>query len=163
MEMEMAMGMKSTSITDSKTGNSVTLMDMMGQKYAISSSNDDEYLKKQQDKMKVNIVNTDEQKTIAGYSCNKAIVTFTDTTSSNETSLNVWFTKDLNISNKHVQGPFAGIGGSMLEYSISQQGFSMQFIATNVNKESVDDAKFSIPPDYKPMTQADMMRMFGGR
>jgi GLPGLI family protein len=163
MEMDMAMGMKSASITDGKTGTSVTLMDMMGQKYAIASVTNDELVKKQQDKMKVAIKQTDEQKTIAGYACQKAIVTFTDTTTSQETALNVWYTKELKFGNKHVQGPFASIDGSMLEYSITQQGFSMQFIANKVVKEAVDDAKFQIPTDYKRMTQEDMMRMFGGR
>jgi len=163
MEMDMAMGMKSASITDGKLGSTVTLMDMMGQKYAIESNTNDELLKKQQDKMKVAINKTTEQKTIAGYTCQKAIVTFTDTTTSKETALHVWYTKELNVGNKHVQGPFASIEGSMLEYSITQQGFSMQFIANKVVKEAVDDAKFQIPADYKRMTQEDMMRMFGGR
>ena len=163
MEMDMAMGMKSASITDGQTGTSVTLMDMMGQKYAIASVTNDELVKKQQDKMKVAVKQTDEQKTIAGYACQKAIVTFTDTTTSQETALNVWYTKELKFGNKHVQGPFASIDGSMLEYSISQQGFSMQFTANKVVKEAVDDAKFQIPTEYKRMTQEDMMRMFGGR
>lgn len=165
MEMEMAMGMKSASITDGMTGNSVTLMDMMGQKYAIESRNDDEFIKKQQEKMKVSVNQTGEQKDIAGYACQKAIVSFTDSTTSTETALHVWYTKDLKIStnNKHIQGPFASIEGSMLEYSISQQGFSMQFTATKVVKEAVEDAKFEIPAEYKKMTQEDMMRMFGGR
>ena len=163
MEMDMAMGMKSASITDGNTGSSVTLMDMMGQKYAIESGSNDELNKKQQEKMKVAVNKTGEQKTIAGYLCQKAIVTFTDTTTAKETALNVWYTNDLKISNKHVQGPFASIEGSMLEYSISQQGFSMQFVATKVVKEMVEDTQFQIPTDYKRMKQEDMMRMFGGR
>jgi GLPGLI family protein len=163
MEMEMAMGMKSASITDNNTGHSVTLMDMMGQKYAIESKSDNEFIKKQQEKMKVSVKQTGEQKSIAGYSCQKAIVTFTDTTTTTETSLAVWYTKELNFSNKHIQGPFAEIEGSMLEYSISQQGFGMQFSATKVVKEPVGDDKFQIPSEYKRMTQEDMMRMFGGK
>lgn len=163
MEMEMAMGMKSASITEGKSGNSVTLMDMMGKKYAIETGGNDELIKKQQDKMKVSVTQTGEKKAIAGYPCKKAVVTFTDTTTSKETALNVWFTNDLKISNKHVQGPFASIEGTMLEYSITQQGFSMQFIATNVVKELIDDSKFEIPTEYKRMTQEELMRMFGGR
>jgi GLPGLI family protein len=163
MEMDMAMGMKSASITDGKTGNTTTLMDLMGQKYAISSNKDDAFMKKQQEKMKVSVTQTDEKKTIAGYTCQKAIVSFTDTISTSETSLTVWYTKDLNFGNKHVQGPFASIEGSMLEYSISQSGFGMQFTAIKVIQEKVDDAKFEIPTEYKRMTQEEMMRMFGGR
>jgi GLPGLI family protein len=163
MEMDMAMGMKSASITDGKSGSSVTLMDMMGQKYAIESGSNDELIKKQQEKMKVAVNQTGEQKTIAGYPCQKAVVTFTDTTTAKETALNVWYTNDIKIGNKHVQGPFASIEGSMLEYSISQQGFSMQFTATKVVKQPVDDTKFEIPTDYKRTTQEELMRMFGGR
>ena len=163
MEMDMAMGMKSASITDGKTGNTTTLMDLMGQKYAISSNKDDAFMKKQQEKMKVSVTQTDEKKTIAGYTCQKAIVSFTDTISTSETSLTVWYTKDLNFGNKHVQGPFASIEGSMLEYSISQSGFGMQFTAIKVIQEKVDDTKFEIPTEYKRMTQEEMMRMFGGR
>ena len=163
MEMDMAMGMKSASITDGKTGNITTLMDLMGQKYAISSNKDDAFMKKQQEKMKVSVTQTDEKKTIAGYTCQKAIVSFTDTISTSETSLTVWYTKDLNFGNKHVQGPFASIEGSMLEYSISQSGFGMQFTAIKVIQEKVDDTKFEIPTEYKRMTQEEMMRMFGGR
>jgi GLPGLI family protein len=120
-------------------------------------------MKKQQEKMKVSVTQTDEKKTIAGYTCQKAIVYFTDTISTSETSLTVWYTKDLNFGNKHVQGPFASIEGSMLEYSISQSGFGMQFTAIKVIQEKVDDTKFEIPTEYKRMTQGEMMRMFGGR
>jgi hypothetical protein len=72
-EITMGFGMNTTStISDSKTGNSVALMNLLGSKYAIETNGEAENL--ENDKFSKNTIVdvTNETKTIAGYLCKKA-------------------------------------------------------------------------------------------
>jgi hypothetical protein len=51
----------------------------------------------------------------------------------------------------------------MLEFSLVQQGLNMNFQASLVSKESVDNKLFEVPEGYKKMTQQEMMKMMGGK
>ncbi|MEO5570464.1 MAG: DUF4412 domain-containing protein, partial [Bacteroidia bacterium] len=57
---------------------------------------------------------------------------------------------------------YKGIDGFPLQYKITQGGLIMQMSAKTVSKEKVDDALFTVPADYKPMTQEEMKKQFGG-
>lgn len=165
---EMSMGPQiTTSIYDSKTNTSVTLMEMMGSKYKIKTD-----ATKKDEKapdMKVNV--TSETKTIAGYVCKKAEVTIKDKSGSSHNTM-IWFTEEISnrmntASENGLQ--FKDIKGMPLEYEVqAQNGMSMKMIATSVSKETVADSKFSIPDGYKETTieemQKDMMqKMQGGQ
>ena len=161
--MTMGFGMNTTSIADSKTGNSVALMNLLGSKYAIETNGDAENL--ENDKfLKNTIVDvTNETKTIADYLCKKAIVKVTDPETKKITEMDVWFAKDLNVNNGFAKGPFKKIEGTMLEFSLEQQGMNMNFQASSITKQKVDDQMFVVPEGYKKMTQEDLMKMMGGR
>jgi|ERR1051326_2232865 hypothetical protein len=163
---EMNMGMQNTiSIYDGSTKTSVSLIDMMGNKYMIKSdaSKKDE---KQPD-AKVNV--TGETKTIAGYVCKKAEITSKDKDGNTQTA-NIWFTEEIpnrmNVADKRY-AKFRDITGMPLEYEMQgQRGMTMKMTATSVSKESVSDDKFLIPSGYKETTiedmQKEMMQMYQG-
>jgi GLPGLI family protein len=165
MEMNMAMGMKQTTISDAETKKTVMLMDMMGQKYAIVSDMEDDSDKEAKelaDKAKVNV--TSETKKIAGFNCKKAIVTYQDPNQDNkEVSMTLWFTEELEADKGYMTGPMSKIKGAVLEYSIDQGVMSMVLSATSVTKEAVADQLFVAPPEYKQMTQEELQKMMGGR
>lgn len=163
---EMNMGMQNTiSIYDGEKKISVSLIDMMGNKYMIK--NDGSKKDEKQSEMKVNV--TSETKTIAGYTCKKAEVTMKDKEGNDQTS-NIWFTEEIpnrmNVADKRYS-QFRDITGMPLEYEMkTQRGGSVKMSATTVSKETVSDDKFDIPKGYKETTvedmQKEMMQMYQG-
>lgn len=161
MEMSLGLGMSTTTISNLKTGDATSLMNILGSKYAIESKgvdeNRDEYIKN------ANLEVTKEIKSIAGYTCKKAIVNYTDPQTKTITEMEVWFTKELNFNNDFVKGPFQKIDGAMLEFNLLQQGLNMNFQATLVSLEKVSDEQFEVPDGYKKTTQEELMKMMGGK
>jgi GLPGLI family protein len=158
MEMSMGMGMTTVVISDNKAKVATTLMDVMGNKIATKSTEADiEKQNADQGDFKVQI--TDETKTIAGYTCKKAVVTDNEGESSD-----IYFCEDIKLEGGNwSQKQFKDINGFPLMYSFKQRGMNMQMTATKIIDEKVDDSKFNIPSDYKEMTQEEMRKMFGGR
>ena len=157
VEMKMGMGMSQVMIFDNKNKVMTMLMDMMGNKTAVKMTEAD--VKKQKEKKgkdDYQIKVTDETKEIVGYKCKKAIVTEKDGT------FDVYFTDQITYKNGDWVAEFKGLEGFPLQYKISQGSTVMQMTAKNVSKEKVDDAMFTIPSDYKIMTQEEMMKQFGG-
>ena len=163
MEMSMGFGMSTTTISNSKSGHSVSLMNILGSKYAIESNGKDSDKDAEDFIKNTKVEVTDESKTIAGYNCKKAIIYITDPKSKEVTPMEVWFTKEIDIDNVYVKGPFQKIEGAMLEFSLEQQGMNMNFQANLVSKESVDNKLFEVPEGCKTMTQQEMMKMMGGK
>lgn len=154
-ETDGAMGMKTVVIVNGATETATTLMDMLGQKYAIETNTKEEAAKnKKTDNSKVTV--TDETKMIAGYKCKKAIIETEDG------KMNVWFTNDFRMVNSQTKdGPFAKIDGTPLDFEINQQGMIMHMFAKEITKTPVSDAKFEIPADYKKTTQEELKKAFG--
>ena len=153
---EMNMGMQTTtSFYDRKTNTSVTLMEIMGNKYKLKPEE-----KKDEKKPDVKTNITSETKTIAGYVCKKAEVTMTDAKGAH--TFNIWFTEDIpnHINTNHENGyQFKDIKGMPLEYEIeAKNGMTMKMTATSVSKETIDDSKFVIPDGYKEMTAEEMQQ-----
>lgn len=156
-EMVMSMG-KTTSISDGDKKETITLMDMMGQKIAIKSNSDEinaEIAKSP--KMKVEI--TGETKDILGYSCKKAVVTNPEDNS----EIYVFFTDELGSNYLNFDNPmFKDINGAMLEFEIPNEQFTMKFSAVSVEKKNVNASEFEIPDGYQIKTKEEMQGMFGG-
>lgn len=154
---EMDMGMQKTiSIYDSKTNTSITLMEVMGNKYKLKA--DDKKTEKNP-KIKVNV--TSETKIIAGYACKKAEVTMMDD-KGNSTMNIIWFTEEISnrMNTTSENGyQFKDIKGMPLEYEVkAQNGMVMKMTATSVVKETVPDNKFDVPAGYKEMTAEEMQK-----
>ncbi len=157
-EMDM-MGGKIVSITDSKAGETITCMDMMGKKQAIKTTKADA----EKDKSGLgdyDVKITDETKVIAGYSCKKAVITFKNK-EDKEGTTEIWFTNELEASNSEKYA-WKGIDGYMMEFGVDQKGMGMKFSCTEVKKQAVSDDLFKIPEGYTVMTQEEVMKMYGG-
>jgi GLPGLI family protein len=154
---EMTMGFQSTvNITDRKANTSVALMDVMGNKYMIKTDNS-----KDKEKMSDAVVKElDETKTIAGYKCKKAEITFKDKSGKEQTTT-VFYSEDIanqmGFDKRNYQ--FKGIKGMPLEYEVkSENGMTMKMTAKSVTKENVSDDKFVIPSGYKETTMEEMQK-----
>ena len=161
------MSFGSTVILGNNTQKEITvLMDMMGQKFAIKQNEDD--LKKKEDEMKkggmapaFKIIETKETKMIAGYQCKKAIIE--DTVDGKIEQFVCYYTEELpKMSNSTDNSAFSEIKGFLMEYSFNKAGLKMRIIAKNIKSETVADKLFTVPPDYKVMTQEEISEMMSG-
>lgn len=158
VEANSGMGIKNVTLSNSKDKKTTVLMDMLGQKFALTADPDeDEDADNPYKDAKVTI--TDETKTIAGYKCKKAIIEPKD---DKEGKLELYFTKELGSNARNASGPFKQIEGAVLEYGIKQQGMEMKFAATTISKENVPDTKFKIPEGYTSMSRKEFMKSMGG-
>ena len=161
---EMSLGMGTTVIIfDSEAKSGVTLMDMMGQKFAMKMTAED--LEKEMKETPVpTVVSTTETKEIAGYTCKKAIVKMKEKGSETETELVVFYTEDLASAKMNELNPlYKDIPGTMLEYAMNEKGMNMLLTAISVEKEKIADSEFETPEGYKEVTQSELKSMFGGQ
>lgn len=159
-EMPTAMG-NTITIANEKKKEFYVLMDMMGQKTAIKQTEAD--IKKQQqeqDVKDVKISYPNETKTIAGYTCKKAIITFT--MKGDKETVECYYTEDLPVvGNKNASPGFDQIKGFMMEYNINMSGIKMKMTAKKVRPEKVDDNKFVLPEGYTIKTMEELKKMSG--
>ncbi|MCB0397366.1 MAG: DUF4412 domain-containing protein [Flavobacteriales bacterium] len=140
-------------VTNNAEGTGFVLMDMMGQKTAIKLSAEELLKEKQKtNDQKVEYVN--EKKTIAGYPCQKALITDAESGTTNV----IWYTKALNIT-KHRD--YTELDGFPLEFETNQDGMHMVMKVTKVAEHEVEDALFQIPKGYQVMTMDELQNMTG--
>jgi GLPGLI family protein len=163
--VDISMPMQSTSsIMDNKSKQIVTLMDIMGQKYLIRTTEAD--IKKEEEKApETTIKYVDGTKTIAGYTCKKAEVTQKSKDGKEEVST-VYYTEEIPAA--EMKSAYKGLKGFPMEYTVKQGGVQMKFICKSANKEKVEDSKFEIPKEgYTETTmedfQKEMMKLGGGQ
>lgn len=147
-------------ITNYAEKSKVGLINMMGQKYAIPETSDQimEDLKEEPTPV---VEITGETRTIAGYTCKKAIVTVNDNGSA--TKYDGWFTEDFGAENPNFDNPiYKDINGVMMEFSMVTPQFTMVFSAISVEKKKVSSKEFDIPADYTVTTKAELQSKMGG-
>ncbi len=159
-EMNVSTGIFTASIMDSKTGDIITLTDMMGTKNAIVLTEKDqqnakkEKTKKGSESHPVKIIYDAETKVVAGYTCKKAMIT----TGNETTPIEVFYTDQIN-SKTQLNNSWEKFEGFPLEYTINMEGIMMKLSAASVNIGNVNDSLFTIPSDYKILTSAELERM----
>ncbi len=154
---EMTMGFQNTiTFTDRAANTSVTLIEVMGSKYMIKNDNS-----KDTDKTQVATVKElSETKTIAGYKCKKAEVTFKDKSGAQQVT-NIYYTEEIanQMGTNKKSYQFKNIKGMPLEYEIlAENGMKMKMTAKSVTKEAVADTQFTIPTGYKETTEEEMQK-----
>lgn len=152
--MPMGMGMQSDVLI--LKDRVVLLMDLMGNKLAMETAKSD--VEKQNNATnKVTVRTIDgELKIIAGYNCKKAILS-----TPGEKDMIVWYTDKVK-SNGSWYFKMSEINGFPLEFSMKTGDMSVRMSAKEVRMEEVGDVEFKVSPEYKVMSQEDMMKMMGG-
>jgi hypothetical protein len=147
-------------ISDYTTKTKTTLMDMMGQKYAIRSTWEE--IQKEMDlEAKGQVLLTSETKMVAGYNCKKAIVTVDD--KGTKYTFDVYYSNELGPRAANFDNPvYKDIDGVLLEFSMHTPQFTMKFTASAVEKKSVASKDFDIPADYTLTTKEELRSKFGG-
>jgi hypothetical protein len=147
-------------ISDYALKTKTTLLDMMGQKFAIRSTWE-EIQKEMESEAKGQVTLTPETKTIAGYNCKKATVTVDD--KGTKYTFDVYYTGDLGPKAANFDNPvYKDIDGVLLEFAMQTPQFTMKFSATSVEKKSISAKDFEIPADYTLTTKEELRSKFGG-
>jgi GLPGLI family protein len=143
-------------ITDYDKNESVTCMDMMGQKKAIVSSIDQAT---GAPAMPANLEykETGNTKQILGRTCHEGVGTV-KTNDSKKITMSVWYCKD--IPYKNTQYP--SFSGMPMEYTILAQGITMKVSTIEIEEMKVSDDKFVVPAGYVRTTQEEMKKAMGG-
>jgi GLPGLI family protein len=147
-------------ITDYAAKTKVGLFDIMGQKYAIKSTEAD-IQKEMATEPKGTVELSAETKMIAGYLCKKAVITVDEKGS--KYSFDVYYTNELGPKEANFSNPtFKDIDGVLMEFSMKTEQFNMKFTATSVEKKAVSPKDFEIPADYTITTEEEFQSKFGG-
>lgn len=156
IEMQSAYGKQSV-ISNSETKEQIVLIDMMGQKFAITSTKE-ENEKALSEITPYKITETNEIKKIAGYDCIKYEV------SDDNDKFEFYVAKDLIVNNLNWNTPYKDINGVLLEYTQKnkEHGVTIKYTAKEVKKGKIKDNLFEIPDGFTKMTVEDFKQMFGG-
>lgn len=140
-------------VTESAPMKMVMLMDMMGQKIGITSDASD--MAKIQEDMQVMYEYLDFKKNIAGYTCQKVIVSIGSTGQTME----MYVTEELALPMSQYTVALKGLKGTPLEFTQVQNGMTVRMVAKQVVAEPVQDAIFELPSGYNMMTMKEAAAM----
>ena len=138
-------------ITNSKTKKNIMLMKGMGKKIAVESKDTSQHSSSQ-----FTIVQLKEVKVIAGYLCNKVVLSDTG-----ENKIILWVTKDLP-AYQNSNLPDMDLGGFPMEFSLEKDEMKMRMTVKKVNRKKIEDSEFQIPEDYEIKTAEEMGEMMQG-
>ena len=141
-------------ITDTKAGTSTILMEMMGQKFKLSISQEEmQEMVLEQKTPTVKYV--DGTREIAGYTCKKAEVIMEGF----EGVTTFYYTEE--IPAVRVKGMESlELKGMFMAYEAKMQDMTIKIEVTSINKGPVDDAKFIVPEGYSELP--DQMKSLMG-
>ncbi len=155
-DMVSALG-KETTIHDTKTGNAVILKEYSGQKLMITLTKEN-WDQKNKTYSDIKFESSDETKTIAGYSCKKAVAKLPS-----GKTFQVFYTPELNMSNKEYNATFKNLPGVALEYEYESGTTKYRYTLSKISFEPVPVSKFDFPKaGYRVMTYEENQQMRKG-
>ncbi len=142
-----------TYLSDSENKSITELNKFMGKKRAfVSYEKDLPYLLKDVPPYTVEFIKQKDT-LIATYNCKKAIV---HVKSATPYDFVAYYTEDIQITEPNWCTPFKEIKGVLMEYQVEQYNIIMRFTAKTVELIEQDDADFTMPADFKLVSQKDM-------
>ncbi len=155
-DMESAIGKEST-IHDTKTGNAVILKEYSSQKLMITLTKDN-WAEKNKAYNDIKFELIDEVKTIAGYSCKKAIAKLP-----NGKSFTVFYSPDLAVTNKEYDATFKKLPGLAMQYESVSASYKYTFTLSKINFDPIVASKFDFPKSgYRIMTYEENQQLRKG-
>ena len=155
-DMVSSIGKEST-IHDAKTGNAVILKEYSSQKLMITLTREN-WAEKNKAYNNIKFELSDETKTIAGYTCKKAIAKMP-----NGKSFIVYYSPDLSVTNKEYDATFKNLPGLAMQYESGSATYKYTLTLSKINFEPVAASKFDIPKSgYRVMTYEENQEMRKG-
>jgi hypothetical protein len=160
MKLDFALAEQKT-IYNPSTSEARIMMNIAGQKIVINQTASElDALRKQQGET-IEVKESDETKTIAGYLCKKTMIT-KKTSEGKENTSNIYYTDAIDVSKFKLFNAFPEVKGFPLEFSMKSGQVEYKVMARSVTRESVPASEFEVGSDYKQMTVAELQKFFGG-
>jgi GLPGLI family protein len=138
-------------ISDPENRTFTQIIRLFSEKYYVVQNEDE--IKKENNLYNVEIEPTNETKVIAGYTCKKAIAHFKG---EEPADYPVYYTNEINAANSNFSNPYFKLDGVLMEYRMKKFGLEMQFTATKITKEKVEDDSFEVPDNCKQISQEEL-------
>jgi hypothetical protein len=98
----------------------------------------------------INLEFKNETKTIAGFFCKKAIVSYKN---NSRAPFEIYYTNQLKIKNPNKSNPFDQVDGLLVEFNIVLNNIEMHLIANKYKNENISDELFKIPKEYRKVSK----------
>jgi hypothetical protein len=132
-----------------------TMLQIMDKKYVYESSvNQPAFGYQNMDNLQIDF--TDKQKTIAGYKCRHAIVTFP--TNGTDT-IELYYTNEIDLKSPNQSNPFKEIDGVLLEFSVKIMGIKMKMNAKRITQKKLKPDTFDLPAGYVKIEETEMEKI----
>lgn len=146
VELVSGLGREAT-IYNASLGNGVILKDYSGQKLMITLT-PQEWEANNKKYEGIVFENTGETIVISGFSCRKAVAKL-----KNGTNFTVFYTTDVNVSNKSYDAQFKTLPGLAVQYEMQSGKMKFKFTLSKISYAAVPDTKFEIPKSgYRVLT-----------
>ncbi len=156
VEMNAGMGLFSSSfISDPELKTFTVCLKILNKK--LFNTQDKKEIDTENNKLPIEIINTNETKIIAGYNCTKAHVKPLDP---EKPEFDIFYTKELDLKDPNFATPFNKIDGVLMEYQMKKFGFELRFKAKSVLGNEIDESIFQVPSDYKNITMEEIDELF---
>lgn len=157
-ELKTSMAVFSTALLAEKNKKTLTHLVRIASKYS-GLVMDSTQIMNEYGKMPegMKIAYTERTKTIAGYLCKHALVTFGSDTTKN---FDLYYTNDIGIEDPNWCTPFHEIKGVLMEARVNKFNIDMHMVAKSVKAEEYDDSEFQITQKYQPITVEEMADIF---
>ncbi len=100
---------------------------------------------------KPTIILTNDEDTIAGYPCKRALAIFDRI---EHPEIELWYTDQIEMNDPNWFGPFAEVPGVLLRYEMVQYGLRMRLDAVSIKPGKVDGSKFFRQADHESVEPA---------
>lgn len=156
-EMVTAMA-ENITLSDQKDPNAgLILLDVMGSKYAMKV--DPAKIEEQKKKLpEYDVTISTETKEIAGYMCKKAILK----NKSNNEETYIFYSESLPFLENSLTSQFKNLQGMPLEFNSKMNGLNMTMKAKSIEKLKIADSEFIASPEFKLVTEEELMRELSG-
>ncbi|HUQ96457.1 MAG TPA: hypothetical protein VM010_02245, partial [Chitinophagaceae bacterium] len=146
VEIVSSLGTQSTIIDGTK--NTIAIIKEFGEQKYIINMTPEEYKAANARQNNVSFTYTDEEKTIVGYKCKKAIGKLPG-----GSTFSVWYTPDLVPENKDYQNVNQSLPGLAMEYESAIGKMQVTYTVSKISLSPVPAAKFDLPKSgYRVMT-----------
>ncbi|NQY68427.1 MAG: hypothetical protein HRT72_12000 [Flavobacteriales bacterium] len=154
-DMSAGFGMFKTKYISNYNNKSLTLLvSLLGNKHAVTWDS----LNVGKDWPNLEITPTGNTKTIAGYSCDEAIIINKDLDGA---EYKIYYTDEISVKGSNWDKEFKGIPGFLMEYQMTRYGLEMKFTCSKVEKKEVPKSLFEKPTEgYEFISEEKMAAIF---
>lgn len=114
---------------------------------------DEAEIKKDNELFNIEIIPSNQTKVIAGYNCKMARVHYKG---GDPSDFDIYYTNDLHIENSNFSNPYYTVDGVLMQYRIKKYGLELEFTATSVTKQEIDESTFDAPEDYEKVSEKEL-------